>query len=1318
MARQRINQYVFTPGTSGLGTIKVQGRVNLEDFLAIYNTTDNICIYNFGDPSLGGTVSWASGTTADFPTAYAGVTTLTLDFDTSAMSASDKLTVWAEYENLITQPWAFGMDAIGRERVSNPQALIDADFEYGLQNTKWQNVSVNNNIPGFYEDFGADLFFQTNGYVALLAGDDTLTSNVDTSVRLNNPGTPEWVADDYALIISQTQGNTASFTTTYTTANVNSSAERTFNVSSTTNFAEDDNVLIINRPTSGGTTIATSITSTATTTVVVANAATAGIVDGSYIIVQTDTAGVFEVMAVTGVSTNTLTVIRQSNGTNAGGANITSGNAVYVVANLEIAQVDEVASATQLQLTRGWYNIPPVTHFYSGSVIQKLSGNVELVKHSSVSTAVNGLQTIARGQFSTTPLTLAGVGSPMIRMTGVFNATGNANIPTIGVNAPDNGLTANEYVSTLNMSNSNAEGVDIVSLAETNNFAYYPRRTTGLAVGYPINQTDTAIRQAFPYTGADLDVVSIVSDAGTPSTITVTTTYAHGLVPGTPIIVNLTTGTNIAYGEGSFIIVSVPSTTTFTYTAKSGAAVSGSLSGIINVRSNATFAPRPFDGGVILGPGTPTRGASAIRQTKKYFRYQSGKGILFTSGTMLKPTFDITELSASGTVPGSTITVTTDLEHGLNAGAIVAIQGVSTSGYTGTGYVVTSIVSDVSFTVEAQTTLGSATPTLAPQPRINVVGWHGASVRAGIFDDQNGMFWECDGQSVNVVQRSSTFQVAGLVSVGVGSNLVTGDGVCRFQEQLNNGDVVVIRGMTHTVTSILDEQRMTVVPTFRGVSNQNRVKMCLRQEIRVRQNDFNIDTLDGTGPSGFTLDANKMQMLGVEYSWYGAGYVQWMIRGQDGNFIMAHRRPNNNQNNEAYMRSGNLPARYEAINETAISSLDGAIDDSQTTITLVDATDYPTASVTYPVYVMIDSEIIKYSGKSGNDLTGCTRGATFTQWIEGSSRSFTSSAATSHADNTGVILISNTCTPLVNHWGSSVIMDGSFDSDQGYQFTFNRTNYGFPAAAGSKQTAFCMRLAPSVSNGIIGNLGERDLINRAQLTLSNMVVNITAGRYLVEGILNPSNIDSANTVWSGLNNVGGGFQPSFTEFSIAPQYTDDTTGGLIGSLFGTEGGLSKSGTKVVFSSNRTYSNLTPTVVSSSGTGANITVQLTRSGTIYNDNTVQITVQNPGSGYAIGDTLKILGNVIGGSTPTNDLNLRVTAVAAELSGGERLFAIPISTTNSGTLDLSTVKQIGTSAIPGTGTYPNGPEVLAIQLTALTTVSNPVGEIQLSFNESQA
>ena len=229
---------------------------------------------------------------------------------------------------------------------------------------------------------------------------------------------------------------------------------------------------------------------------------------------------------------------------------------------------------------------------------------------------------------------------------------------------------------------------------------------------------------------------------------------------------------------------------------------------------------------------------------------------------------------------------------------------------------------------------------------------------------------------------------------------------------------------------------------------------------------------------------------------------------------------------------------------------------------------------------------------------------------------------------------------------------------------------------------------------------------------------VSAGRYLVEGILNPNNIDSANTSWQGLNNLGGGFQPSFSQFSVAPTFTSQATGGLTGAPFNTTGGLSRSGVKIASSSSKVYANLTPVNVSSSGTGANVTVSLTAAGTTYTTTTTAVAIQASGTGYAVGDTIKILGNSLGGSTTTNDLTLTIQAITADITGGERLFAIPVSATNQGVLDLSSVKQIGTSTVPGTGTYPNGPEVLAVQITALSTVSNPVGEIQLSFQESQA
>ena len=55
---------------------------------------------------------------------------------------------------------------------------------------------------------------------------------------------------------------------------------------------------------------------------------------------------------------------------------------------------------------------------------------------------------------------------------------------------------------------------------------------------------------------------------------------------------------------------------------------------------------------------------------------------------------------------------------------------------------------------------------------------------------------------------------------------------------------------------------------------------------------------------------------------------------------------------------------------TIAGILDEALDTSETTITLEDTSNFPSAGT-----ILIGSEQITYTGKSGNDLTGCTRGA-------------------------------------------------------------------------------------------------------------------------------------------------------------------------------------------------------------------------------------------------------------------------------------------------------------------------------------------------------
>jgi hypothetical protein len=102
-----------------------------------------------------------------------------------------------------------------------------------------------------------------------------------------------------------------------------------------------------------------------------------------------------------------------------------------------------------------------------------------------------------------------------------------------------------------------------------------------------------------------------------------------------------------------------------------------------------------------------------------------------------------------------------------------------------------------------------------------------------------------------------------------------------------------------------------------------------------------------------------------------------------------------------------------------------------------------------------------------------------------------------------------------------------------------------------------------------------------------------------------------------------------------------------------------------------------------------------------------------------------GNIAGAAQYTGALSFAGYSYASGgtswATGGERLFAIPVNSTNSGLLDLSQVKQISNSGIPGFNIYPDGPELLAINITALVPTQagiNVTGEIQVQWNESQA
>jgi len=619
------------------------------------------------------------------------------------------------------------------------------------------------------------------------------------------------------------------------------------------------------------------------------------------------------------------------------------------------------------------------------------------------------------------------------------------------------------------------------------------------------------------------------------ATIEVSFPAAHGFIPGDTVTVQITSSdTGAQLAAGAYFVEQVPSATSFRYTARTAGTINNTLAGVVYARPDSFFIHRPFDGGVQLGTASPSHGAGAVRMSKKYIRYQSGKGVMYNTGALFAPSYDIQNITASGTAIGSTITITTDdTDHGCQVGASISISGVTTSGYNGT-YTVTDIITERILVVLAQKTLGATTAVLSSPCQMSTRSWHGSTVRSGIFDEQNGMFWQYDGIRMAVGRRTATFQIAGTINIASGSNAVTGSGT-RFRQQLTAGDRIVIRGMTHVVTQVIDDTTMTVSPNYRGVSNGVNIKSVKVQDIIIPQEQWNLDSCDGSGPSGYNLDVTKMQMIGIQHTWYGAGFIDFMLRGPEGNYIWVHRFRNSNVNTEAYMRSGNQPVRYEVLNEGARGRLTADMDSIQTTLT-IDSTFYFPNSGT----VIVDGEMMRFTGKTDTQLVGLTRSAQTIVFQAGSQRNFTGTAATTHSTGTGVILISNTITPNISHWGSAFMIDGQFDSDRGYIF-----NYAATAVQSSvdKNTAFLIRLAPSVSNAQTGDLGEKELLNRAQLLLSSISVTSDTvsggGALVIEGVLNPINypVDPTKITWTGLSSQAAGGQPSFAQIALGGSVT-------------------------------------------------------------------------------------------------------------------------------------------------------------------------------------
>ena len=669
--------------------------------------------------------------------------------------------------------------------------------------------------------------------------------------------------------------------------------------------------------------------------------------------------------------------------------------------------------------------------------------------------------------------------------------------------------------------------------------------------------------------------IGIASANAVGQIVTITTSQPHGLVIGNEIAL-----TGAANSNGSFTVATVINPTAFTFYNTAYAPPAGAITvtnANIYVRPQGFALHRSYDGGVRFSTNAASHNQQYIRQTRRYFRYQSGKGIQMSTGTTMAAQLNLDQITSSGTL----VTVNTKDPHNItSANVYISISGVNETGYNGTWPIV-NVVNPYQFQYNSNVTPQATTASGSYYG--SVLNWYGASNRIGIFDSQNGMFWEYDGQTLAAVKRNSVFQIAGSVNATVGSSTIVGNNTV-FTKQLSVNDFIVIKGMSYRVSNIISDTSLQIQPQYRGIQNAVNAVVSKTVDLRVPTSQFNIDRLDGTGPSGYKIDLTKMQMFYIDYSWYGAGFIRFGVRGPDGGIVYCHKLINNNVNYLAYMRSGNLPGRYETNTFSKTTFLLGGQSGVGTTFNPADTILYAGNTSGFPptgticVRNTANTEYINYTGLTSTSFTGLTRGQAgnttitgttasgnnyltaltstggvqvgqfifgggisnqaYVQSIPNSSTVVMSQAAISSGSGQSIVFMpmANTAQtftysataqtaielhspmfgPEVNHWGTSAIMDGGFTPDKSFIFTKGMTTI-IPVPQGSSQAIMSFRISPSASNGIAANgLGVREIINRMQQLPfeTDLYAN---GSFLITCTLNGRTSNTAEQ-WT---NVGG-----------------------------------------------------------------------------------------------------------------------------------------------------------------------------------------------------
>ncbi len=214
---------------------------------------------------------------------------------------------------------------------------------------------------------------------------------------------------------------------------------------------------------------------------------------------------------------------------------------------------------------------------------------------------------------------------------------------------------------------------------------------------------------SFTYTNPTAGLAASGGGTVTSGKVTITTTAPHNLIAGNNAIL---AGIGVAGFNGTFLITSVPSPTTFTYTnpttglANSGGGIAGGNT-LVTLTTTAAHTFTPGDSITVSGVGVAgyngTFTVSTVPSSTTLTYNAAASGLANSGGGTVAESVGGTATGLSGASEvGNTVTIQTRAAHGLQVGQSVTLDGVLVGGYNGT-WTVTGVPTTTSFTYENPT---------------------------------------------------------------------------------------------------------------------------------------------------------------------------------------------------------------------------------------------------------------------------------------------------------------------------------------------------------------------------------------------------------------------------------------------------------------------------------------------------------------------------------------------------------------------------------------------------------------------------------------